>query len=395
MLFQQIILIFGKKQPNMKTIICGPPHSGKSVLISNLVSFMPSDSYQRINANGDGEGTWSNYLDQQEVARVRIKTGNTPEEFASWEKRIRMASQSIVLVDIGGRLQDDKGPLFDVADNFIVLSSDPLMTEGWKSFGEAHGCLCLATVDSVLEGEHQILEETPYLRARISGLVRGSNHKESVVLRALADLLVRTSGYCRTELIDFCDIGREAGCVLEWKTREGVPVTHLDFRTEAASTICELLRRRYRTYSRYRIYNLKTNWVAAITSYCLGDGDITSVEFFDDWTSSFIRPSILRKTTGKTVGVICSLEETEDAVFLNMRSAGLSLNPVHFTDYTIPVIDENKTLYLSGRFPTWFTVSVLGSYSSREQYVLQPGNHYICVKSDKQDRIGQIKAFDG
>ena len=57
----------------MKTIICGPPHSGKSVFISNLVKLLPSGHYIRINANGDGEGTWSNNPNQEDVMKTRVK----------------------------------------------------------------------------------------------------------------------------------------------------------------------------------------------------------------------------------------------------------------------------------------------------------------------------------
>ena len=108
----------------MKTIIGGPPHSGKSVLISNLIRLMPSDSFLRINANGDGEGTWSNNPDQDEVMGVRVKTGNTPSDFATWERRILNANRDIVLIDVGGRIQDDKIRLFKAADSFITAVSN-------------------------------------------------------------------------------------------------------------------------------------------------------------------------------------------------------------------------------------------------------------------------------
>jgi hypothetical protein len=84
---------------------------------------MPSESFQRITANGDGEGTWSNNPNQSDVMAVRIKGSNTAEDFAQWRKQIQTAKQDIVLVDIGGRLQDDKGPLFDACDSFIVVSN--------------------------------------------------------------------------------------------------------------------------------------------------------------------------------------------------------------------------------------------------------------------------------
>ena len=40
----------------MKIIFCGPPHSGKSVFIANLIDKMPTDAYTIIRACPDGEG---------------------------------------------------------------------------------------------------------------------------------------------------------------------------------------------------------------------------------------------------------------------------------------------------------------------------------------------------
>lgn len=109
----------------MKTIICGPPHSGKSVLVNNLTWLLPSDSYQVIRANGDGEGLWSNNPNQHDVQAARKKGTNNPEDFARWQRQIETATQDIVIADIGGRIGDDKRGLFKACDSFVVLSSNP------------------------------------------------------------------------------------------------------------------------------------------------------------------------------------------------------------------------------------------------------------------------------
>ena len=57
----------------MKIIFCGPPHSGKSVFIANLIDKLPSDAYTIIRACPDGEGTWSNNQNQNETSIVRKK----------------------------------------------------------------------------------------------------------------------------------------------------------------------------------------------------------------------------------------------------------------------------------------------------------------------------------
>lgn len=44
----------------MKIVVCGPPHSGKSVFIANLEKRLPTNSFKTIRVHRDGEGTWSN-----------------------------------------------------------------------------------------------------------------------------------------------------------------------------------------------------------------------------------------------------------------------------------------------------------------------------------------------
>jgi len=374
----------------MKTIICGPPHSGKSVLIANLVRFMPSDSYLRINANGDGEGTWSNNSDQQEIIRVRTKSSNSLEKFAIWTDNIQRAFQDIVIVDIGGKLQDDKAPLFEAADSFIVLSSDPEKIAPWKEFGESHGCRCLATIQSYLDGEHDeiLCRESFYLQARISGLERGHFLLESTVIKSLAELIVRCSGYRRSAFIDFSKIGESIGCALEWTTSEGVRVTHSHYSSIHGPLIYEYLSSLRLKDHRCKVYGLKANWVGAIASLVLGKDN--QVFFLDERTGIF-RPVVsipkvpLVSSTERWV-----VEEGEDYVCLSQNNARFPLESKE-SEFTIPTLSEDKPLFLSGRFPLWLVASILGSYSSKQKYLFQPGSHFYCVESDNTSELGMIK----
>ena len=57
----------------MKIIVCGPPHSGKTVFIANLIDKMPTDAYTVIRACPDGEGTWSNNKNQKLIIYSKKK----------------------------------------------------------------------------------------------------------------------------------------------------------------------------------------------------------------------------------------------------------------------------------------------------------------------------------
>jgi len=373
----------------MKTIICGPPHSGKSVLIANLIRFMPSDSYLRINANGDGEGSWSNNADQEEIARVRIKSSNTADKFAIWTENIKQAFQDVVLVDIGGRLQDDKAPLFEAADSFIVLSSVSDMISAWKEFGESHGCHCLATVESYLEGGYDeiIVREHDYIQARLSGLERGRFLFDSKVIKELADLIVSVSGYRRSIFLDFSKVGESIGCAMEWTTSNGVRVTHSHFNHEHGYLIYDYLSGLVQKGCRYNIIGLKANWVAAIASSVLWKH--SQVSFFDDRTGTFkpISPIMKSNTSGKWL-----VNEDNDYVLLRQKNDDFFHN-LGCEANTIPVLNEKKPLFLSARLPLWVIASIFISYSSTKKYLFQPGNHYICVQSENPQELGLIKTI--
>lgn len=374
----------------MKTIICGPPHSGKSVLIANLIRFMPSDSYLRINANGDGEGSWSNNSDQEEIARVRTKSSNSAEKFAIWTENIRRAFQDIVIIDIGGRLQEDKIPLFEAADSFIVLSSDPLLIAPWKEFGESHGCRCLAIIESDLNGGYDdiLSREQRFIHARLSGLERGHYLFDSTVINGLADLIVSASGYRRSIFLDFSKVGESIGCALDWTTCEGVRVTHSHFKPEHGPLIHNYLSGQGLSEHRCKLFGLKANWVGAIASFVLSKKN--QVAFFDDRTGVFRLIGPIKKALYSTIADKWIVKEDERGVFIIRNNGGLFLESGD-GDLLIPIINENKPLFLSGRFPIWVIASIFMSYSSPSKFLFQPGNHFICVESENPLELGMIK----
>lgn len=375
----------------MKIIMCGPPHSGKSVLISSLYSLMPSDSSQRIIANGDGEGGWSQNPDQMQVQDVRIKSDNTPEEFEAWTQTIKNAIQDIVLVDIGGRLGEDKAPLFDVSDSFIVLSSKPDVVEDWIRFGEKHNCKCIAVLESVLDGTDEIFNDKPYFHACISHLERGYNASKSEVVQKLADLIVTQSGYLERQRINFYKISKEIGCGDKWTASNGVVVRHVNYPFEKANEVLAYMRQHFAEKKKYYLIGAKSNWLASVSGLYLLSIPGSKLSFYDEWTDSYIESLRLEKVEDKEcVDLKWKIQETDKAVYIKFYLKNFYLNPEHMPLYKLPMVDENKDLYISGKFPNWFTTSVLSSYSSRNKYFLIPGMGFVCVQSQEADKLGRV-----
>ena len=179
----------------MKIVFCGPPHSGKSVFIANLIDKLPTDEYTVIRACPDGEGTWSNNKNQKETGIVR-KKGKFTKTFIDYAcQAIDNQTNKIVLVDVGGAMSQEKEQIFGHCDSFIVISNNEKKKQEWLVFGQNLGLECVGCLDSNLEGKEEIYSRTPYLRGKIVGLERGKIIEESTVITAIASDIIQRSRY--------------------------------------------------------------------------------------------------------------------------------------------------------------------------------------------------------
>jgi CRISPR-associated protein Csx3 len=197
----------------VKIAVGGPPHSGKSVLISVLRNLLPRDTFAIVEGAPDGEGItgWAHEGDLELVRAVRRK-GKFLEEFVSWVvDGVRNSRMPITLVDLGGMLLAEDGSfsptgvrltlqneaILRECDGLIVIANPQYVEVAvrWAAEGERVGAKLVAILESVLTGaEDELFEAGPPLRARITALERENPPVGSATARALADLLLRLAG---------------------------------------------------------------------------------------------------------------------------------------------------------------------------------------------------------
>lgn len=391
----------------MKTIICGPPHSGKSVFISNLIHLLPSGAYERINANGDGEGTWSNNPNQDEVLETRKKGTNSPEDFRRWKEQIVRSNQDIVLVDMGGRLQDDKIPLFEVCDNFIVISNDEKMIKKWKKFGKSHGCQCIGTIFSQ-QGElyEEIQSKEPYVKGVMSGFKRGHDLRGSNLLRLMADTVVSLSGYKGgyqkfgdSSVIDLYYIGIKLGMYQTWKTSSGIEVFNIWYDCRKLHDFYKYLIDNYSKDEHYKIYGARALYVSCVVCSCLSNEYANNLEFYSKTSKTFFPickwsidysnkyTNLLEENEDRNIRL--DITERDDCIRLKV-TLPTRFYPEDGERIMLPKVDTNKKLLISGKVPAWVAVSLMLSYDNDQIYIHAPGIGYIKVVDKAGKQHGEI-----
>ncbi|MGN1351853.1 MAG: ATP-binding protein [Clostridia bacterium] len=386
----------------MKIIFCGPPQSGKSVFIANLIDEMPTDDYTIIRANPDGEGSWSNNPNQKETAIIRQK-GKFTKSFVDRKcQEIDNQSNSIVLVDVGGVISPENEQIFKHCDSFVVLSNDEQKKQEWLEFGQRLGLKCVGLIDSSLEGEEAIYSKDPYIQGRIVGLIRGRVLKDSKMLEAIAWDIVKRSKYVeKTEksqaefegtMIDDTELGFELGYGKEILTEDGIPIKKVRWPESAIPDIYQAVQERVDPEQPVKINGIRANFVLCAICKATKQKGAKDVSAYDIRTKSYIPIRNLPKKKGlkQTEGLSYSILENKENVFMDIDITKEQYSLEDYEYCVLPQIKEGKNLYLSGRMPLWLLASISSSYDASKIFTFQPGKGFSCISSIDEKDLGTI-----
>ncbi|MBD3156390.1 hypothetical protein GF369_01035 [Candidatus Peregrinibacteria bacterium] len=189
-------------------IVCGPPHSGKSVFFTALKQYLPRRDTRLFRACPDGEGTFSQLADADVAQNIRRKGGFTPEFIDFVLKGLGRISQKRVLVDVGGIRSPENAAIFEQATHAVVLcrSDKPEEKQEWEDFCKEHGVVLLASIDSSLTGEESITtDEHSVIRGQIVGLERGEEIKSDTLAFLASQILEDTQETSEQEVMSEAD----------------------------------------------------------------------------------------------------------------------------------------------------------------------------------------------
>lgn len=181
----------------MKVVLCGPPHSGKSCLrqgLKTVLSQVPGAPYPYvITACPDGEGAWfhETATNNPELAKQLKKLNKQAfsEEFANKiAADVACCIEELVLVDVGGIIDDKNRLICGGATHAIILSGDTAAFSQWEAFCQSLGLEVIAKIESCYEATADRIDgiRDNVLYGAIHYLERGEDLSERPMIQKLA-----------------------------------------------------------------------------------------------------------------------------------------------------------------------------------------------------------------
>ncbi|MBL8237409.1 MAG: hypothetical protein JNM66_08325 [Bryobacterales bacterium] len=180
----------------MKIALCGPPHSGKSVLRQRLKQALlaqnPNLYPYILSANPDGEGSWFQHAYHTNPASAaanknQAKQKWSPEHanlYAGW---VRNTASPLTLIDLGGVIDTYNQQICAAATHAILLAPAESAFPPWRQFCQQCNLTILAELISDYPATaDSILPATQPFRARIHHLERGDLQSPRPAIDALA-----------------------------------------------------------------------------------------------------------------------------------------------------------------------------------------------------------------
>lgn len=402
---------------NIRIVFCGPPHSGKSVLLSTIYKNLPQSHTAIVRTAPDGEGMYSNNENQEQVQAARRK-GNYSDERTDYNTNsIETETASIVLVDVGGKINEDKDKIFDTCNYSIILSNNIEDKKKWEEFSKEHNVLPIAILDSSLEGKDEIYDSSnnDIITGKITHLQRGENKFTSNLINKILDKIQKITldkkniqkevkGFQHlkdTDTINMLDIAKELDMIDEKTNNANWDVSKS---YEIYSNVINKLKNK----NKANFFEARANWVVGLCTQAAIDSNIEDIKFYDARQNDFIKAnkanlniiqdsSKLANNTylynvldDEKLKLITS--QTDDSIFLSFElNSNKRIVPEDFENMKFPDIDINKKLYISGKLPTWLFSSISLSYENQEKYILQPGNGFIKYASKDKKELGTIE----
>lgn len=404
------------KEINKKVIVfCGPPHSGKTVLINYIYEHLPKEYTAIVGTAPDGEGRFTNNENQEQIQAARRKGSFTENRTKNYLERIQNETAPIVLVDVGGKISDENRKFFELCDYSIVISNNIQDKKEWEDFCKEYNVKPIASLDSSLTGEDEIYASSnkDTITGKITKLERGVNKTKSKIINAILDKIksfiprdkTAQKGYEYLQdenTINVKDIAKEINMI--YKDDQDKDKWNEEKSPELYSALKETLQNKEKA----NFFEARINWVVGLCTEAAKKSGIEDIGFYDASKNAFNHPKKAELNVIQNSSKLANntylynvlnddklnlvVSSTENKIFLDFElNTDYKIVPEDFENMKFPDIDPNKELYISGKLPTWLFSSINLSYDNQEKYVCQLGNSFIKYASKNEKELGTEK----
>ncbi len=384
-------------------IIGGPPHSGKSVLVHNLTRALRErkKAHYVLRATPDGEGDWSNEIDDDQAQALRRK-GKFNPLFVSRLTSYLQNREFPLIVDVGGRPTPTQAALFRHCTYAILLIADrkdgPSAYEtsrtDWHKMMAQQQVPVIADIRSDLHGESELVSTAVPLQGTQAGLER-SQTIDGALFQALVDQLCNIFTWSEAEMA--------ATILTHPPTELGINLDNLAgtlgsangrFHPDQLPAIRDYLpdKKALALYGRAPnwiyatlgqlaypaityLFDARLGWVLSPTLPMLSPAQLAAATMQHGWKSELLHmPNYIR------------LELSTLSQFLDIDDANLLPLP------QIP--DPHQGVVVSGKLPNWLLVSIVRQLAITQPWVAvyqpQVKGAVVVASEDEKRPFGQL-----
>jgi len=387
-----------------RIVVCGPPHSGKSVFLANLMRFLPPDKYMLIYGCPDGEGHWTNQANQALVSVIRQKGKFDQTFMTNIINYIKTADQKLILVDVGGRRTPENARIFKECDGYIILCSTAHAEEmaEWRKFGDELGLKCLAELDSSLTGESVVYPDQSdgILRGLVVGLERGT-YVQSPVINKLVEIfcqIINKNGDKslaeQQADINGATLADQINIVDRNDPWMGYRPWHI---APTLRAISHLTRKKL-----VKVWNIRSAFIGAALAAFLRR---SMIELFDVSLGYIMVPNLRPKAKGSPFGLQWEIIEFDKYALVKFKIQGGMYNASWLHTAYPPRVNRNKGIVVvSGKSPIWLFAVIVRAYAKTNPWVslfaaAESGREQPSLDGKKWDEVYPdsgpcVKVFD-
>lgn len=396
----------------MRIVICGSPHSGKTVFSTSLYKACPEKYTYMIRGCPDGEGVFSNNPDQDYLIKKIRRKGSLTQGYAEdIKEQIEKETAPIVLVDVGGKITPENEIIFSACNCAIILDSNDEQMGKWRKFCQKQNVNVFAEIKSILDkskNESEIYSEAP-IKANMYNLERGTEKCNDILIRKLVEaisepLIAQGMEQRGKELLsqdNVLNMRHIAECFNMIDSADNI-----EWKKECASDVYYYIRGFCDERRKIKLFESRANWITGLACEAAENTGVEEILLYDARQNRYVQTKSLETDSGlksDLVGEFKRYELIKDTMYLYQIQKEdevmlhFELNPDRkmteedLNHIKLPQIDDSKKVFISGRLPLWIFASVSRSYQNSEKSVLQPGVGFIQFSSNRSKKLGIVR----